>query len=605
MFSRFFSTGEPHDSSLSTMEGEASSSITTVNESKIPINDSSNKETLVLKADAERRRRSSVNTAFPPSAGLFEDAIVLQPTQTKPSDTLSATTPVVGADLDVLWLARSFAVIGRPWQRSTSQMLMRNNADELEYCLFSYSSRLVLFAPRESGLNSSANLINIDQSLISLPAIFRLIQAAMFYLSLPLNTAAGGDAAAMSPVPGTKAYKVNKSAGSKRAFWLVDSKFATLFSAAYLRLLGLFPSALDAFEYYLERRLSCNRSMVTMSLKRYLRYLDIILAYALGERPPKLLNLSSMITVKTIVICLPSIQKKVEQGDKQAWASVEIEIYQGNKMVWNSHLLSGLDKTVYSEAKVEYQISDGLELHDDVSYRILYNTQRASDIHRKVLLASYSGHLAFTPVSPVLTLNQYDFDHISSEFSWIFSQGSFMRLALDVSGHAISSSSDGIESPSNEQQGSLRSASVDDYDNSLELQKVIINTIPSLNGSGSFSPLLEIHRLTPTPELVFTSDSLRRPAAIKMAELTRGRTPSFESSNSKLYLEDPVYMDDYIILFRMQVLDETGAGASGIQLDIQSVYMLLFFHVDPDTSDRVLAFHCKLKPSLLSPGLIR
>lgn len=473
-----------------------------------------------------------------------------------------------------------------------------------------------------------------------------------------------------------------------------------LIIACFLRFAGLFPTANDAFEYFIERRAAGDRGFVTRTQKRYLRYFDEMMDRVMKMDQTRE-NCQCKDSMKVFMekleanevqldLCLPNpcgalefhaihvnlgsfgleLGSSAEYGETY---KLELEIYERGKLVWSSEINNN-SRRDYSSAhspppssleEIKFALLSGidnapLKLYQDIHIRLILHVISAQDTtssprlptkslqnSSKITLATFTFNALFvnSPKNGRIRVG-YNEMELAGFGAAVGAKRKAFRLNeqfymdLLFCEEESTSADETLVSPVSTLEEAMTLAPAAP----LIFHKVIINTIPNFDGRGSCRPVLEIFRLNSQNdhEMIYSSsihqNRLKQPYLhratsslshrSKISELSVASSSSIESTeldetsmetastnfdaetalrSMKLDDEESIYMDRFMILFRINQLGSPSAdiGSELLQLDSTSLYELKVSHEDAESGALVLMLRFRFTPALMAPGLIR
>ena len=344
-----------------------------------------------------------------------------------------------------------------------------------------------------------------------------------------------------------------------------------------------------------------------------------------------------------------------------------LEVYQGSKLVWSSEINS-LDTPpdsphAQTNGPIEFFTGGDLLLSGDFQIKIMLQIQDAANLGgpgmdlipltvsrrriSRLTIATYTAHCAFVSADRRLRLRHVDMETVSSTLSQPVATmtngfslkkiGEAFWMDLYFSREPSDNGTVTTDAPPSPEQ--TRSAT-------LSLHKIVMNTVPNFDGRGSCNPELEVWRIGATTDMLsrqrelcysstdhreqirarssFGRGSGREGAQSRSSMLTiesqnsistLGSDSTFDETSLRPHVtEDPVYLDSFMIIFRLSDAAHIAAGTETptkmsrthpLDLDPMSLYEIKIFHVDDRTAARVPICRFEFAPSLMAPGLIR
>ena len=360
----------------------------------------------------------------------------------------------------------------------------------------------------------------------------------------------------------------------------------SIFVSCYLRYSGQFPTANDAFEFFIERRTGGDRSWITVTHKRYIRYFDELmdrlesLRSVQHSKQPKTLdeilqlpetkslkplpNPSGKLDLRKIVVHLgwssADIWPLHETSSLDATKTLALEVHATGKLVWSSDINTEDTENRYQvlDGEIDFIIED-LAVSEDFQIRIVLQTismhGSGATVQRsvtKIVLAVFYGNATFVAVDKRLRLRHVDVE-IGTNIN-----ATRKELASGTAGKIGEAFWMDII-PKDVQDTHMLStdllASPDDAPlTGLSLHKIILNTVPRFNARDSCNPELELWRVGYSArrggvrerELVYSTDMhrkfitnrLREGAASRSSLVTsssRGSMASLQGSNESIH----------------------------------------------------------------------
>jgi hypothetical protein len=194
-------------------------------------------------------------------------------------------------ELDITRITDRLMVMGMLWSRRTEKSIFRNNIEDVASCLKArWPKRYLIFdlSGSTNGYETGAlgcQVLRVTwPPKLAVPSLLELIQIAQsiaFWLESPASAPSSPDGTQPPPPIWQQHARMEAAVSSSDHVALVHCQNGRIRSSLvisfYLRLARLFPTANDAFEFFIERRAGGERGWVTVTHKRYLRYFDEIM----------------------------------------------------------------------------------------------------------------------------------------------------------------------------------------------------------------------------------------------------------------------------------------------------------------------------------------